>query len=125
MFRANADGSVRLMNIGDLYASMHDIELCPELPSHIQEQFDKARHAFIYSRFAYDLVSLAEQQEYQTLDFALRPKLPADEQAKAREKRWTLGMLINRALAHGRLNRADFEVVGPCGKSGKLCILDM
>jgi hypothetical protein len=53
----------------------------------VGSQFDKARHAFIYSWFAYDLVSLAEQQGYQTLELALREKLPADERKRADKKR--------------------------------------
>jgi hypothetical protein len=122
---ANPDGSIRWMSIDDLHELVAPIELRPEVPAAVHVQFDKARHAFIYSWFAYDLVSLAEQQGYQALEFALRLRLPADEQRKAQEKRWTLDTLIKRAFAHGWLDRADFEVEGPYGRSGTLCILDM
>ena len=100
---ANPDGSIRWMSIDDLHELVAPIELRPEVPAAVHVQFDKARHAFIYSWFAYDLVSLAEQQGYQALEFALRLRLPADEQRKAQEKRWTLDTLIKRAFAHGWL----------------------
>ena len=79
----------------------------------------KARHAFIYSWFAYDLVSLAEQQGYQTLELALREKLPPDERKKADDKRWTLDTLFKRALAHHWLVRSDFY-----DPDTKICLLD-
>lgn len=81
----NADDSIRLMTIGDLYDEVQPLELRPETPRVIRKQFDKARHTFIYSCFAYDLASLAEQQGYQVLEMALPQKLPSDELAKARE----------------------------------------
>jgi len=119
------DGRVRCMTIGDMHDWVRQIELGPETPTVIREQFDKARHAFIYSWFAYDLVSLAEQQGYQVLEMALRERLPPAEQAKAREKRWTLDPLLKRATAHGWLDRTNFEVEGPYGRNGKMCLLDI
>jgi hypothetical protein len=63
-------GAVRPMAIADLYDLVQPLALGPSVPHDIAEQFDKARHAFIYSWFAYDVVSLAEQQGYQTLELA-------------------------------------------------------
>src|SRR3974390_3839832 len=101
-------GAVRPMTIRNLYALMEPLELNPAVPIHIVEKFDKARHAFIYSWFAYDLVSLAEQQGYQTVELALREKLPPDERKKADAKHWMLDTLLKRAVAHHWLVRSDF-----------------
>jgi hypothetical protein len=101
-------GDIRMMAISDLHDQMREIRLDSTIPPDIVEQFDKARHAFIYSWFAYDLVSLAEQQGYQTLELALREKLPPDERKKADEKRWTLDTLFKRAYAHNWLAHSDF-----------------
>jgi hypothetical protein len=96
-------GAVRMISIGDLHDQMAEIQLDPAVPVDIAEQFDKARHAYVYSWFAYDLVSLAEQQGYQTLELALRERLPTAEREKADGEHWGLGKLFSRAIAHGWL----------------------
>lgn len=116
---------IRMMAITDLYGLMEPLELDPAVPVDIREQFDKARYAFIYSWFAYDLVSLAEQQGYQTLELALRERLPAAERKKAEEKRWGLGKLLERAVAHRWLERADFEALPQYPGGPKICFLDV
>ncbi len=118
-------GTIRMMSIIDLHALVEPLRLEPAVPVDIHEQFDKARQAFIYSWFAYDLVSLAEQQGYQTLELALREKLPAAERKKADEKRWGLGKLLERAVAHRWLVRADFEAPPHYPGGPKICLLDM
>ncbi len=118
-------GAVRRIAISDLYALVQPLELSPSVPPDIVEQFDKARHAFIYSWFAYDLVSLAEQQGYQTLELALREKLPPNERMKAHDSRWGLDKLLERAVAHRWLVRTDFEVPDSHAKRGKVCMLDV
>ncbi|HEX3885377.1 MAG TPA: hypothetical protein VHW66_22175 [Stellaceae bacterium] len=99
----DAAGAVRMMTVGDLHDQMAEIHLHLAVPPGIAEQFDKARHAYVYSWFAYDLVSLAEQQGYQTLELALREKLPVPEREKADREHWGLGKLFGRAIAHGWL----------------------
>ncbi|WP_287786711.1 hypothetical protein [Acidiphilium sp.] len=118
-------GAIRMMSITDLHALVEPLQLDPAVPSEIHEQFDKARHAFIYSWFAYDLVSLAEQQGYQTLELALREKLPPAERRKADEKRWGLGRLLERAVAHRWLMRGDFEAPPQYPGGPKICFLDV
>jgi hypothetical protein len=115
----DANGAVRLMNIGDLYDLMEEIQIGPAIPRDIAEQFDKARHAFIYSWFAYDLVSLAEQQGYQTLELALREKLSPAERTKADAKRWGLDALLKHAIAQRWLIRSEFLTA-----DGQTCVLD-
>jgi hypothetical protein len=104
----DATGAVRMMVIGDLHDQMAEIQLNATVPADIVEQFDKARHAYVYSWFAYDLASLAEQQGYQTLELALREKLPAGERQKADREHWGLRRLFNRAIAHGWLAPQEF-----------------
>lgn len=118
-------GAIRMMSITDLYALVEPLTVNNTVPADIREQFDKARHAFIYSWFAYDLVSLAEQQGYQTLELALREKLPDSERRKADEKGWGLGKLLERALAHRWLARADFEAPPQYPGGPKICSLDV
>ena len=110
-------GALRMMYITDLWEQMAEIPIDPAVPADIIEQFDKARHAYVYSWFAYDLVSLAEQQGYQTLELALREKLPPKERAKADAEHWGLGALFKRAYAHRWLVRAEFvnPDTGICG----------
>jgi hypothetical protein len=104
----DATGAVRTMAIDDLHDQMAEIRLDAAVPTDIVEQFDKARHAYVYSWFAYDLASLAEQQGYQTLELALRERLPAGEREKADRQHWGLGKLFNRAIAHGWLAPQPF-----------------
>lgn len=118
-------GAIRMMSIIDLYSLMQPLEPDVNVPADIREQFDKARHAFVYSWFAYDLVSLAEQQGYQTLELALREKLPEAERKKALEKRWGLGKLLDRAVAQRWLTRAEFEAPPQYPGGPKICFLDV
>jgi hypothetical protein len=121
----DANGTIRPMSISDLYALVEPLELCPTVPADIREQFDKARHAFIYSWFAYDLVSLAEQQGYQVLELALREKLPPIERKKADEQHWSLRKLLQRAVAHRWLKRTDFEAPPSYPGGPNICFLDV
>ena len=58
------------------------------------------------------------------MELALREKLPPDERKKARDDRWGLDKLLERAIAHRWLVRSDFEVPDPHAKRGKVCMLD-
>ena len=120
----DANSVARMMSITDMHALVATLELDQEVPADIHEQFDKARHAFIYSWFAYDLASLAEQQGYQTLELALREKLPEAERKKATEKRWGLQKLLKHAVAHRWLVRSDFEAPPRYAGEPNICFLD-
>jgi hypothetical protein len=113
-------GAVRPMAIDDLHDQMREIRLDSAVPADIVEQFDKARHAYIYSWFAYDLVSLAEQQGYQTLELALREKLSVGQRTRADRERWTLRRLFDHAVAQQWLTREEFTVPG-----SDQCMLDI
>ena len=67
-----ATGAQRPMRIDDLHSLVENIELSSSVPPAICHQFDVARHAFIYSWFEYELVTLAEAHSYAALEAALR-----------------------------------------------------
>lgn len=66
------------MTLEDMRAPVAPLELSEQVPEAIRDQFDKARHAFIYSWFSYDLATLAEQQSYAVLEMALRERYRAE-----------------------------------------------
>jgi hypothetical protein len=103
-----APDGIRMMCLDDLYDQAAKIQLGPNVPAHIAAQFDKALHAYVYSWFAFDLATLAEQQGYQTLELALREKLPISEREKADHDHWGLRKLFGRAFAHGWLRPRGF-----------------
>ncbi|MGH6853700.1 MAG: hypothetical protein ACREDJ_11010, partial [Methylocella sp.] len=65
----------RAATVADWHAPIAKIELAPNVPQRIREEFDKARNAFLYSWFSYELATLAEQQSYATLEMAIRIRL--------------------------------------------------
>ncbi|MEQ1707494.1 MAG: hypothetical protein ABL864_04100 [Terricaulis sp.] len=69
------DGSIRAMRVEDHYAALGTIELSPQVPSAVNVVFERARNAFLYAWFAYDLTALAEGQAYAALEMALRDHL--------------------------------------------------
>jgi hypothetical protein len=103
----DATGAVRMTSVADLHDKMEEIKLDEAMPADIVEQFDKARHAYIYSWFAYDLASLAEQQGYQTLELELREKLSPGERQKADRDHWGLRKLFDHAITHDWLAREE------------------
>ncbi len=57
-----ATGGTRAATAADWHTLIAKIELAPNVPQQIREEFDKARNAFLYSWFSYELASLAELQ---------------------------------------------------------------
>jgi hypothetical protein len=110
------DGDARTqdMVIEDLYSLVRGIELDAVVPSTIRDQFDIARHAFIYSWFVYEFTMLAERQCYAVLEMALRQRLYPEVQPNA-TKSPGLGKLIQTAVARGILRREDFTISGAGG----------
>ena len=60
------------IRIEELHAEMQPLQLHMSAPAEVRWQFDTARHAFVYSWFCYDLVTLAEQHAYGALENGLR-----------------------------------------------------
>jgi hypothetical protein len=100
-------GTARPMDIGDLYWLVSPLELGASVPSSVRVQFDKARCAFLYSWFAYELATLAEQQTYGVVELALRERFEIEKlQIPSRPG---LAKLLSAAVAHGFLVRAEFD----------------
>jgi hypothetical protein len=93
-------------------AEHHDwvaaITLEASVPAPIVEAFDRARDAFVYSWFVYELASLAEAQAYFTLELALRHRLGFGPGLKAP----MLHQLLKDAVAQGIL-KDDGDHAGP------------
>lgn len=89
------------ITIGDHYSGLTGIDLDPKAPPDIIEAFEKARNAYLYAWFVYDLTTLAEGQAYATLEMALRKRLGP----KPDGKRWGgLGELLDEAVREGVFN---------------------
>lgn len=97
----------RKMEVADLYEIVSPLQLGNHVPKDIREQFDKARNAFLYSFFAYDLSSVAEQQTYAVVEMALRERLGIDPTLTRRKP--GLKELIRQTIDRGHLSRADFD----------------
>jgi hypothetical protein len=60
-------GQTQNATVADWHALIAGIELTPQVPERIRNEFDKARNAFLYSWFSYELATLAEHQGFATL----------------------------------------------------------
>lgn len=116
-------GALRKMVLEDMWALVAPFELPEQVPKDIRDQFDKARHAFIYSWFSYDLATLAEQQSYAVLEMALRERYRTETpQATDRPM---LANLLHVAQKRKWLIRDEFAVPSISGTSEAACLLDM
>jgi hypothetical protein len=97
------------MSIVALHDLVRSIELSAKVPAYIKDQFDTARNAFVYSWFAYELATLAEQQAYAVLEMGLRHRLNP-EAAQNTTRSPGLRKLLDQAAAKGYLVRSDFEL---------------
>ena len=95
--------------IENLHADMAPLELNNEVPDDVRSQFDTARHAFIYSWYCYELITLAEQQAYSALENALRLRIKC---AKVEFKGIGLDAMFACAFKHGFLSKSDFDIPG-------------
>ncbi len=116
-------GNVRPMHISDLHSLVSPVELGPEVPDEIRLQFDVARSAFVYSWFAFELVTLAEQQSYAVLEMALR--LRAERKSLRKSSSGDLKTLLDNAVRRGWLRREDYEIPSPSLPGKTLSILDL
>lgn len=72
---AEAGKPLRPLELADHYATVALIDIGEHVPAEVRSMFDRARHAFIYAWFDYELTALAEQQALATLEVALRTRL--------------------------------------------------
>jgi hypothetical protein len=93
--------------VADHHETVASIKLTPLVPASIVEAFDRARNAFVYSWFVYELAGLAEGQAYFTLELALRNRLGLSAGTRA-----SLQNLLEKAIADGILQN-DPAQAGP------------
>lgn len=68
-------GDARQLQLQDHYETIAEIELIGSPPEAVRMQFDKARNAFLYAWFDYELLNVAQGFAYAAVEFALRVKL--------------------------------------------------
>lgn len=90
-----------------LHQDVSRFELPLSAPEGVRRNYDAIRHAYIFSYFSYDLVTLATNQLLPCLELALRermqPQSGAGPRGKARGP--NLQKLLSRAAKHGLLSR--------------------
>jgi hypothetical protein len=62
-------------SLNDLHADMVKLELPAAVPTNIRRVHDAVRHAYLYSYYSYDLLTLAAAEAFPCLEFALRERL--------------------------------------------------
>jgi hypothetical protein len=95
------------ITITDHHEAVACVELAPPVPATVIEAFDRARNAFVYSWFVYEMAALAEAQAYFTLELALRNRLGV-----ATGTRTGLQNLLEKAVSDGVL-QTDPTHAGP------------
>ncbi len=58
-----------------LHQDMRELELPAAVPDSVRRSHDAVRHAYIYSYFSYDLLTLAASQTFPCLELALRERI--------------------------------------------------
>ena len=71
------------ISLEEHYQAVSGISLGPGVPADISETFDRARNAFLYGWFVYELGSVAELQAFSTLELALRFRLGVGAKAQS------------------------------------------
>jgi hypothetical protein len=92
----------------DHYKEVEALTLSPAVPFQVIDAFDRARNAFLYSWFAYELGSLAEMQGYAALEMALRMRF--NYQAGRRAP--GLHNLLSKAITEGMVLDPQFNFKG-------------
>ncbi|MBC7767378.1 MAG: hypothetical protein H7124_01185 [Phycisphaerales bacterium] len=89
------------MTLEDHYESMAPLELRATVPKSVSMMFDRARAAYLYAWFAYELTTLAQYQACATVEVVLREKLEARYQGKSFKH---LNGCLEKAIADGDLS---------------------
>jgi hypothetical protein len=103
-------GQLLTVTMVDWHACIAKIELAQHVPERIRNEFDKARNAFLYSWFSYELATLAEYQALVTLEMAIRERLIEHDP----------GISLPRGLDKLRLAAKDRELLN----EGNLALID-
>ena len=81
----------------DHYSGVEALKLSSVVPFQVIDAFDRARNAFLYSWFVYELGSLAEMQGYAALEMALRMRF----NCQAGKRAPGLYSLLSKAITEG------------------------
>ena len=92
--------------IEQLHLDMDRLELPAYVPENVRRVHDGVRHAYIYSYFSYDLLTLAASQTFPCLEFALRERIGNQFEGRVNRKGKPrppamLGELLDAAKAQG------------------------
>jgi hypothetical protein len=90
------------------YKEVEAVTLSPTAPFEVIDAFDRARNAFLYSWFVYELGSLTEMQGYSTLEMALRIRLRIPVGGRAPG----LNNLLSDAIAQGIVSDPQSHLKG-------------
>lgn len=105
---------IRFMSLDDHHGFIAAITLSGHVPAGVRIAFERARNAFLYAWFVYDLTPLAQSQGYAALEMALRDRIGP----RSNGTKWGgLGPLIDEARRRGLFdglvlpdsNPADFD----------------
>jgi hypothetical protein len=100
-----------------LHEDMRQLELPLYVPDSVRRCHDAVRHAYIYSYFSYDLLTLAASQTFPCLEFALRIRIGkqfanrVDRRGKPRPPAM-LGELLEAAQTQGLISE-DIAWINP------------
>ena len=94
---------VRAMVLGDCYEHLEAISLIDAVPDKIRQQFEVARDLILYGWFVYEFYTVASQQAFVCLEFALREacQVANDGVNPCKGRRKGLACHIKWALEHG------------------------
>ncbi|MDE3109816.1 MAG: hypothetical protein KGL02_07740 [Acidobacteriota bacterium] len=102
-------GNVRQLTLKDHYDIIAEIELTDSLPEAVRMQFDKARNAFLYAWFDYELLNVAQGFAYAATEFALRVKIAGSDTQLPRSP--GLKRLFKQAIMNGWVTDEGFRRV--------------
>lgn len=92
------------VTLRDHYDDVQAAALSPEVPDGVRTVFERARAAFLYSWFSYELTTLAQGQACAALEMALSEMLEARYPGQTYN---TLNKCLEKAIADGDLD--DFR----------------
>jgi hypothetical protein len=113
------DGSAGFVgsSLEELHSDMSRLELPERVPESVKRCHDAIRHAYIYSYFSYDLLTLAASQTFPCLELALRLRIGHQFAGKLTRKgkprpQPALAELLESAHAQG-LIAEDVRLLAP------------
>ncbi|NSZ87638.1 hypothetical protein G6L97_26285 (plasmid) [Agrobacterium tumefaciens] len=88
--------------ISDLHRDMLNCELFEMTPTNVRRSHDGVRHAYIYSYFSYDLLTLAAAQTFPCLELALRERIGKQFEGRTDRNGKPKPAMLNELLRNAR-----------------------